>query len=153
MGSQGACAGIQLAHAGRKGSTYRTGAGQGAIPETAEGWRPGAQNPIGFSHTYAEPDELTVDQIKALQTSFALAAERAAAAGFDVIEIHAAHGYLIHEFLSAFSNRRVDAYGGSFENRTQFLRECVAAVRRSLPERCPLFVQISATDGPKGMGH
>jgi 2,4-dienoyl-CoA reductase-like NADH-dependent reductase (Old Yellow Enzyme family) len=85
-----------------------------------------------------------------LQTAFALAAERAAAAGFDVIEIHAAHGYLIHEFLSPFSNRRVDAYGGSFENRARFLCECVAAVRRSLPERCPLFVRISATDWAEG---
>jgi 2,4-dienoyl-CoA reductase-like NADH-dependent reductase (Old Yellow Enzyme family) len=79
-----------------------------------------------------------------------VAAERAAGAGFDVIEIHAAHGYLIHEFLSPFSNRRVDAYGASFENRTRFLRECVAAVRRSLPERCPLFVRISATDWAEG---
>jgi 2,4-dienoyl-CoA reductase-like NADH-dependent reductase (Old Yellow Enzyme family) len=150
MASQGARAGIQLAHAGRKGSTYRPGAGQGAIPETAEGWRPLAPSPIAFSDTYAQPDELRVDQIKALQSAFALAAERAAEAGFDVIEIHAAHGYLIHEFLSPFSNRRVDAYGGSFENRTRFLRECVAAVRRSLPERCPLFVRISATDWAEG---
>src|ERR1700753_4008950 len=129
MASQGARAGIQLAHAGRKGSTYRPGAGQGAIPETAAGWRPVAPSPIAFSDTYPKPEELTVDQIKALQSAFALAAERAAAAGFDVIEIHAAHGYLIHEFLSPFSNRRVDSYGGSFENRTRFLGECVAAVR------------------------
>jgi 2,4-dienoyl-CoA reductase-like NADH-dependent reductase (Old Yellow Enzyme family) len=150
VASQGARAGIQLAHAGRKGSTYRPGAGQGAIPETADGWRPVAPSPIAFSDTFANPDELTVNQIKTLQSAFALAAERAAAAGFDVIEIHAAHGYLIHEFLSPFSNRRVDAYGGSFENRTRFLRECVAAVRRSLPERCPLFVRISATDWAEG---
>jgi 2,4-dienoyl-CoA reductase-like NADH-dependent reductase (Old Yellow Enzyme family) len=150
MNSQGARAGIQLAHAGRKGSTYRPGAGQGAIPEAADGWRPVAPSPVAFSDTYAKPDELTVDQIKALQNAFAVAAERAAAAGFDVIEIHAAHGYLIHEFLSPFSNRRVDAYGASFENRTRFLRECVAAVRRSLAERCPLFVRISATDWAEG---
>ena len=150
MNSQGARAGIQLAHAGRKGSTYRPGAGQGAIPEAADGWRPVAPSAIAFSDTYAKPDELTVEQIKALQNAFAVAAERAAAAGFDVIEIHAAHGYLIHEFLSPFSNRRVDAYGGSFENRTRFLRECVAAVRRSAPERCPLFVRISATDWAEG---
>jgi 2,4-dienoyl-CoA reductase-like NADH-dependent reductase (Old Yellow Enzyme family) len=150
MNSQGARAGIQLAHAGRKGSTYRPGAGQGAVPEATDGWRPVAPSPIAFSDTYAKPDELTVDQIKALQSAFALAAERANAAGFDVIEIHAAHGYLIHEFLSPFSNRRVDAYGGSFENRTRFLRECVAAVRRSLPEHCPLFVRISATDWVEG---
>ena len=96
------------------------------------------------------PAELTVDQIHALQGGFAVAAERAFAAGFRVIEIYAAHGYLIHEFLSPFSNRRVDAYGGSFDNRTRFVRECVVAVRRTLPERCPLFVRISATDWTEG---
>jgi len=150
MENQGARAGIQLAHAGRKGSTYRPGAGQGAVAESAGGWRPVAQSAVAFSDTYAKPDELTIDQIKSLQKAFAAAAERAAAAGFDVIEIHAAHGYLIHEFLSPFSNRRVDAYGGSFENRTRFLRECVEAVRGVLPERRPLFVRISATDWVEG---
>ena len=93
---------------------------------------------------------MTVDQIKSLAAAFAVAAERASAAGFDVIEIHSAHGYLIHEFLSPLSNRRTDAYGGSFDNRTRFLRECVEAVRRALPERCPLFVRISATDWVEG---
>lgn len=144
--SQGARAGIQLAHAGRKGSTFRPGAGHGAVAEIAGGWRPVAPSAIAFSGSYAKPDELTLDQIKALQNAFALAAERAAAAGFEVIEIHGAHGYLIHEFLSPLSNRRTDAYGGSFDNRTRFLRECVAAVRRSAPERCPLLVRISSTD-------
>src|ERR1700729_3496715 len=148
--TQGARAGIQLAHAGRKGSTYRPGTGQGAVVESAGGWRPVAPSAIAFSDTYAKPDELTIDQIKSLQRAFAVAAERAAAAGFDVIEIHAAPGYLIHEFLSPFSNRRIDAYGGSFENRTRFLRECVEAVRVVLPERCPLFVRISATDWVEG---
>ena len=148
--SQGVRAGIQLAHAGRKGSTYRPGAGQGAVAENDGGWRPVAPSAVAFSDTFAKPEELTVDQIKSLQKAFAIAAERAAAAGFEVIEIHGAHGYLIHEFLSPFSNRRVDAYGGSFENRTRFLRECVAAVRRVLPERCPLFVRISATDWAEG---
>jgi 2,4-dienoyl-CoA reductase-like NADH-dependent reductase (Old Yellow Enzyme family) len=148
--SQGARAGIQLAHAGRKGSTYRPGAGQGAVPETAGGWRPVAPSAIKFSETFAKPEELTVDQIESLQKAFAVAAERAVAAGFAVIEIHGAHGYLIHEFLSPFSNRRVDSYGGSFENRTRFLRGCVTAVRRVLPERCPLFVRISATDWAEG---
>jgi 2,4-dienoyl-CoA reductase-like NADH-dependent reductase (Old Yellow Enzyme family) len=148
--NQGACAGIQLAHAGRKGSTHRPGAGQGAVAESAGGWRPVAPSAIAFNDTYAKPDELTIDQIKSLQRAFTVAAERAAAAGFDVIEIHAAHGYLIHEFLSPLSNRRVDAYGGSFENRTRFLRECVEAMRDVLPERCPLFVRISATDWVEG---
>ena len=150
MENQGARAGIQLAHAGRKGSTYRPGAGQGAVAGSDGGWRPVAPSAIAFSDTYAKPDELPTDQIKSLQGAFAVAAERAVAAGFDVIEIHAAHGYLIHEFLSPFSNRRVDAYGGSFENRTRFLRECVEAVRGVLPERCPLFVRISATDWVEG---
>lgn len=148
--SQGARAGIQLAHAGRKGSTYRPGAGHGAVAENAGGWRPVAPSAIAFSDAYAKPDELTVDQIKALQTAFAVAADRAAAAGFDVVEVHGAHGYLIHEFLSPFSNRRTDAYGGSFDNRTRFLRECVAAVRGAMPERCPLFVRISSTDWVEG---
>jgi len=148
--SQGARAGIQLAHAGRKGSTYRPGDGRGAVPETAGGWRPVAPSAVAFSDSYPKPEELTADRIKALQTAFATAAERAVAAGFSVIEIHGAHGYLIHEFLSPFSNRRADAYGGSFDNRTRFLRECVAAVRRAVPERCPLFVRISATDWVEG---
>jgi len=85
-----------------------------------------------------------------LERARKIAAERASAAGFAVIEIHGAHGYLIHEFLSPLSNRRTDAYGGSFDNRTRFLRECVAAVRRVLPERCPLFVRISSTDWVEG---
>src|ERR1700721_2161390 len=121
--TQAARAGSQLAHAGRKGSTYRPGAGQGAVAESAGGWRPVAPSAVAFSDTYAKPDELTIDHIKSLQRAFAVAAERAAAAGFEVIEIHAAHGYLIHEFLSPFSNCRVDAYGGSFENGTRFLRD------------------------------
>jgi 2,4-dienoyl-CoA reductase-like NADH-dependent reductase (Old Yellow Enzyme family) len=150
MASQGARAGIQLAHAGRKGSTYRPGAGQGAVAESNGGWRPVAPSAIAFGDTYAKPDELTLDQIKALHRAFAVAAQRAAAAGFDVIEIHGAHGYLIHEFLSPLSNRRTDAYGGSFENRTRFLRECVATVRKVLPERYPLFVRISSTDWVEG---
>jgi 2,4-dienoyl-CoA reductase-like NADH-dependent reductase (Old Yellow Enzyme family) len=148
--SQGARAGVQLAHAGRKGSTYRPGAGQGAVAESDGGWRPVAPSAIAFSDTFAMPNELTVDHIKSLQTAFAVAAERAVAAGFAVVEIHGAHGYLIHEFLSPFSNRRTDAYGGSFDNRTRFLRECVVAVRRVLPEHCPLFVRISATDWVEG---
>ena len=111
---------------------------------------PLAPSAIAFSDSYAKPDELTLDEIKALQSAFAIAAERAAAAGFAVIEIHGAHGYLIHEFLSPLSNRRTDAYGGSFDNRTRFIRECVAAVRRAMPERCALFVRISATDWVEG---
>jgi 2,4-dienoyl-CoA reductase-like NADH-dependent reductase (Old Yellow Enzyme family) len=147
---QGARAGVQLAHAGRKASTYRPGAGNGAVPEASGGWRPLAPSAVAFNDAYPMPDEMTVDQIHAAHRAFAAAAERAFAAGFRVIEIHGAHGYLIHEFLSPLSNRRSDAYGGSFDNRTRFIRECVAAVRRVLPERCPLFVRISATDWVEG---
>jgi 2,4-dienoyl-CoA reductase-like NADH-dependent reductase (Old Yellow Enzyme family) len=147
---QGARAGVQLAHAGRKASTYRPGAGNGAVPEASGGWRPLAPSAVAFNDAYPMPDEMTVDQIHAAHRAFAAAAERAFAAGFRVIEIHGAHGYLIHEFLSPLSNRRADAYGGSFDNRTRFIRECVAAVRRVLPERCPLFVRISATDWVEG---
>src|SRR5271167_3203060 len=148
--SQGARAGVQLAHAGRKGSTYRPGAGNGAIPEASGGWRPLAPSAVAFSDSFPMPAEMTVDQIHAVQDAFAIAAGRAFSTGFRVIEIHGAHGYLIHEFLSPLSNRRTDAYGGSFDNRTRFVRECVAAVRRALPERCPLFVRISATDWVEG---
>src|SRR6516225_4008767 len=147
---QGARAGVQLAHAGRKGSTYRPGAGNGAVPEALGGWRPLAPSAVAFNDAYPMPDEMTIEQIHAAHRAFAVAAERAASAGFRVIEIHGAHGYLIHEFLSPLSNRRTDAYGGSFENRTRFARECVAAVRRALPDRCPLFVRISATDWVEG---
>jgi 2,4-dienoyl-CoA reductase-like NADH-dependent reductase (Old Yellow Enzyme family) len=147
---QGAVAGIQLAHAGRKASTYRPWSGDGAVSEADGGWRPVGPSAIAFSERYATPEELSVAAIAALQQAFAAAASRAYAAGFRVIEIHAAHGYLAHQFLSPLSNHRVDAYGGSFDNRTRFLSECVAAARRALPDRCPLFVRISATDWTEG---
>ena len=147
---QGAVAGIQLAHAGRKGSTFRPWSGAGAVAEAAGGWRPVAPSGLAFASNYPQPQELTAERIGALQKAFATAAARAYAAGFRLIEIHAAHGYLAHEFLSPLSNRRTDAYGGSFENRTRFLRETVAAVRKALPERCPLFVRISSTDWTEG---
>jgi 2,4-dienoyl-CoA reductase-like NADH-dependent reductase (Old Yellow Enzyme family) len=143
---QGGVPGIQLAHAGRKGSTFRPWSGNGAIAETAGGWRPVAPSAAAFADNYPSPEELSVGGIEALQKAFATAAARAYAAGFRLIEIHAAHGYLAHEFYSPLSNRRTDAYGGSFENRTRFLRECVAAVRKALPESFPLFVRISSSD-------
>jgi 2,4-dienoyl-CoA reductase-like NADH-dependent reductase (Old Yellow Enzyme family) len=147
---QGAVAGIQLAHAGRKASVYRPWSGDGAVPEAEGGWRPVGPSAIAFGEGYATPEALTVERIAALQLAFATAAGRAYAAGFRAIEIHAAHGYLAHEFLSPLSNHRADAYGGSFDNRTRFLCECAAAVRRALPEACPLFVRISATDWTEG---
>jgi 2,4-dienoyl-CoA reductase-like NADH-dependent reductase (Old Yellow Enzyme family) len=105
-----------------------------------------APSALAFTDDYPMPRALSVDGIKNIVSAFAAAARRACDAGFRVIEIHAAHGYLIHEFLSLLSNQRTDAYGGSFENRTRILREIVAAVRASWPERAPLFVSISATD-------
>lgn len=144
--SQGSVAGIQLAHAGRKGSTYRPWSGDGAVPVEKGGWTPIGPSALPFAETYGMPHELTADEIQALQQAFVAAAQRSFEAGFRVIEVHAAHGYLFHEFLSPLSNRRSDSYGGSFENRTRFLRDTVAALRRTLPERCVLFVRISATD-------
>jgi len=147
---QGAIAGIQLAHAGRKASTYRPWSGQGEIPENEGGWSTVAPSALSFADDYPMPAALAVTGIRALQDAFAKAAERSFQAGFRVIEIHAAHGYLFHEFLSPLSNHRTDQYGGSFENRTRFLRDTVAAVRAVLPERCPLFVRISCTDWVEG---
>jgi 2,4-dienoyl-CoA reductase-like NADH-dependent reductase (Old Yellow Enzyme family) len=150
INAQGSVAGIQLAHAGRKASTYRPWSGRGAVSESKGGWKPIAPSPIRFSESYAEPREITVNEIQGLRNAFATAAGRAYQAGFRVVEIHAAHGYLMHEFLSPLSNHRTDNYGGSFENRTRFLRETVEAVRKVLPERSPLFVRISATDWTEG---
>jgi 2,4-dienoyl-CoA reductase-like NADH-dependent reductase (Old Yellow Enzyme family) len=148
---QGTVAGMQLAHAGRKASTYRPGAGQGAIPQGEGGWNNVvAPSALPFADNYSKPQALSIDGIKNIVSAFAAAAGRACEAGFRVVEIHAAHGYLIHEFLSPLSNQRTDSYGGSFENRTRILREIVTAVRGAWPERAPLFVRISATDWIEG---
>jgi 2,4-dienoyl-CoA reductase-like NADH-dependent reductase (Old Yellow Enzyme family) len=148
--AQGSIAGIQLAHAGRKASTYRPWSGSGAVSVVDGGWRPAGPSALPFSQNSATPREMTVSEIHEVRDAFALAAERSYRAGFRVIEIHAAHGYLLHEFMSPLTNQRCDEYGGSFENRTRFLRETVAAVRKALPDRCPLFVRISATDWADG---
>jgi len=148
---QGGIAGMQLAHAGRKASTYRPWEANGMIPESKGGWKNVlAPSVIPFADNYPMPQALTHEGIKDVVTAFASAARRACEAGFRVIEIHAAHGYLIHEFLSPLSNQRTDSYGGSFENRTRILREVVSAVRKVWPERAPLFVRISATDWVEG---
>jgi 2,4-dienoyl-CoA reductase-like NADH-dependent reductase (Old Yellow Enzyme family) len=148
---QGSVAGMQLAHAGRKASTYRPWSGRGKVPESEGGWaNVVAPSALPFSDDYPMPQALSIDGIKDIVSAFAAAARRACDAGFRVIEIHAAHGYLIHEFLSPLSNRRTDAYGGSLENRTRLLCEIVTAVRGSWPERAPLFVRISATDWTDG---
>jgi 2,4-dienoyl-CoA reductase-like NADH-dependent reductase (Old Yellow Enzyme family) len=149
--SQGSHAGIQLAHAGRKASTFRPGDGEGRIAPEAGGWSNVlAPSPIPFSATYPQPQELDAAGLAGVRDAFRAAAQRAARAGFDVIEIHAAHGYLLHEFLSPLSNQRSDNYGGSFDNRVRLLLETVAAVREAWPQPRPLFVRISATDYTDG---
>lgn len=148
---QGAKAGIQIAHAGRKASTYREFPGEptGDVPVGQGGWPTVAPSPIPFEG-HARPDELTKEQIAELVQTFADAARRADEAGFDVVEVHGAHGYLIHEFLSPLSNKRDDEYGGDFAGRTKFLLDTVDAVRAVWPEGKPLFVRISGTDWTEG---
>jgi 2,4-dienoyl-CoA reductase-like NADH-dependent reductase (Old Yellow Enzyme family) len=145
--ASGSVAGIQLAHAGRKVSTFLPWDGNGAVPEESGGWKNVvAPSAIPFAENYVVPRALSQEGIQAVVRAFAEAAGRARRAGFRVLEIHAAHGYLISEFLSPLANHRTDEYGGSFENRVRFLLEVVSAVRRAWPERAPLFVRISATD-------
>ena len=149
--AQGSVAGIQLAHAGRKASVSRPWEGDGKLEESAGGWRDVvAPSPIAFSANYAMPIALTTDGVAGVVRSFGDAARRAREAGYRVIELHGAHGYLMHEFLSPLSNQRTDRYGGSFENRTRIVRETVEAVRAQWPERLPLFMRISATDWVEG---
>ena len=148
--AQGAVPAMQLAHAGRKASTRRPWEGTGAVPETEGGWQPVAPSPLRFTEGYAEPRTLAAEELSGIARGFAAAAGRALEAGFRTIEIHAAHGYLLHEFLSPLSNRRDDAYGGSFDNRTRLVREVVEAVREVWPERLPLFVRLSVTDWQGG---
>ncbi|RPF31361.1 NADH:flavin oxidoreductase/NADH oxidase [Streptomyces sp. TLI_185] len=144
--SQGTVPGIQLAHAGRKASTDRPWKGGAPVGPDAHGWQALAPSAIAFDDKHLVPTELTADQIQEVVGQFADAARRALAAGFEVAEIHGAHGYLINEFLSPHSNHRTDAYGGPYENRTRFALEVVDAVRQVWPEDKPLFFRISATD-------
>jgi 2,4-dienoyl-CoA reductase-like NADH-dependent reductase (Old Yellow Enzyme family) len=149
--SQGGVAGMQLAHAGRKASTYRPWDGEGAVPEGAGGWtNVVAPSAIPFAPNYAQPQALTLEGIQSVVAAFVAAARRAREAGFRVIEIHAAHGYLLSEFLSPLANHRTDGYGGSLENRMRLLLEVASAVRATWPENSPLFVRISATDWEEG---
>jgi 2,4-dienoyl-CoA reductase-like NADH-dependent reductase (Old Yellow Enzyme family) len=151
VGGQGAAPGIQLAHAGRKGSTWAPATGRpGAISLGEGGWTPVAPSALKFADNFPMPQELDEAGIRRVVKAFADAARRALAAGFKIVEIHSAHGYLLHEFLSPLSNHRTDAYGGSFENRTRILREVIAAVRGVWPERLPVFVRISASDWTEG---
>ncbi|MFD1148713.1 NADH:flavin oxidoreductase/NADH oxidase [Saccharothrix hoggarensis] len=149
--ARGAVAGVQLAHAGRKASTYAPFASRsGGVADADGGWTPVAPSAEAFHESYRTPVELDVEGIAGVVADFAAAARRAVEAGFRVVEVHAAHGYLLHEFLSPLSNHRADAYGGSLENRTRLAREVTAAVREAVGEDVPVFVRISATDWVEG---
>jgi 2,4-dienoyl-CoA reductase-like NADH-dependent reductase (Old Yellow Enzyme family) len=149
---QGARAGVQLAHAGRKASMTRPWAVEERHLSPGEGgWRDVmAPSAIRFAENYGQPKELDLAGIETITRAFAKATRRALEAAFDVVELHAAHGYLLHEFLSPLSNQRTDRYGGSFENRIRLLVEVVDAVRGELPVELPLLVRISATDWAEG---
>ncbi len=144
--SQGAVAGMQIGHAGRKGSTARPWDGGKPLPTAEGGWEIIGPSAIAFGEGHAVPVEMDKTMIAESVAQFVANTRRAREAGFDILEVHAAHGYLIHEFLSPLSNRRTDEYGGSFENRIRYLLEIVDAVRSEWPEDKPLFVRISATD-------
>ena len=147
---QGAAAGIQLAHAGRKASTAAPWDGGGPVPPASGRWTPVAPSAIPFDQGHPTPAALDEVGLRAVVTAFAEAARRARAAGFRVVEVHAAHGYLLHQFLSPLSNRRTDGYGGGFEGRTRLVREVVTVVRAAWPAELPLLVRISATDWVEG---
>jgi 2,4-dienoyl-CoA reductase-like NADH-dependent reductase (Old Yellow Enzyme family) len=150
--AQGARAGIQLAHAGRKASTLPPFEGRGVLGDKDGGWQPVAPSPVAFPGL-RQPRELTTEDITVVVADFARAAERAIVAGFDVLEIHAAHGYLLHEFLSPLSNQRLDEYGGSFDNRARLLLEvleAIEAIEATVLRRTPVLVRISSTDWVEG---
>lgn len=146
--SHGAIAGVQLAHAGRKASAQRPWEGGGPLVDGA--WTTVAPSAIPLDTDWPAPVALDEAGLRKVVDDFRVAAERALAAGFRLVELHAAHGYLLHQFLSPLSNRREDAYGGSFENRTRLLREVIAAVRSVWPAELPLWVRVSATDWHEG---
>jgi 2,4-dienoyl-CoA reductase-like NADH-dependent reductase (Old Yellow Enzyme family) len=148
--SQGSAAGIQLAHAGRKASTPAPWFGEGTVTPPDGGWEPVAPTAEPFAAGYPVPRALTVPEINSVVRAFEAAAVRAADAAFDVVEIHAAHGYLLHEFLSPLVNTRTDEYGGSFDNRVRLTLDVADAVRRAWPDSLPVFVRISATDWMDG---
>ncbi len=147
---QGAAAGIQLAHAGRKASTARPWEGGRAIAPADGGWQPVAPTAAAFSETYPVPRALAAADLPGVVAAFRAAALRARAAGFDVAEIHAAHGYLIHQFLSPLVNTRTDDYGGSYDRRVRLCLEVAAAVRAVWPDDLPVFVRLSCTDWKEG---
>lgn len=144
-----AAAGIQLAHAGRKASTSVPWLGRGYVGAQDGGWQTVGPSPLPFDG-WPAPRELSIGELGNVVGAFADAAQRAATAGFDVVEVHAAHGYLLHQFLSPLSNTRTDAYGGSLENRARLLLQVATAVREQWPAHCPVFVRLSATDWVDG---
>ncbi len=147
---QGAAPGMQLAHAGRKASVMVPWLGGKPLEPKDGAWETVAPSAIAFGAGYPAPRALAITEIVSLVKAFAKGAARALEAGFEVLEIHAAHGYLLHEFLSPLSNHRRDEYGGSFENRTRLVVRVAEAVRNEWPERLPLFCRISATDWKEG---
>ena len=150
IAAHGAVPGVQLAHAGRKASTARPWEGGRPLGASERGWPVVGPSAVPFADGYQEPQALDREGIARVVTAFADSARFALEADCRIVEIHAAHGYLLHQFLSPLSNRRTDEYGGSFENRTRLVREVVTAVRRVWPERYPLFLRISATDWTDG---
>ncbi|HWE50078.1 MAG TPA: NADH:flavin oxidoreductase/NADH oxidase [Bryobacteraceae bacterium] len=148
--AQGSAPGIQIAHAGRKASTAAPWLGGATVGAENGGWKPVAPSPVPFKETDAPPAELSIAEIHGLTEAFQKAAKRALEAGFQVLEIHDAHGYLLHEFLSPLANRRTDQYGGDFENRIRFPVETMRAVRAVWPDSLPLFLRISSTDWAEG---
>jgi len=147
--SAGSVSALQLAHAGRKASTYRSWSGTGTVPIADGGWQSYSATDVAFEG-YSAPRMLETAEIASLVEDFRSAARRAVAAGFDALEIHAAHGYLIHQFLSPITNKRVDQYGGTLENRARLLLEIVTSVREEIGNGMPLMVRFSATDYVEG---
>ena len=148
--AQGCVAAVQLAHAGRKASVGLGWQAQRTLGADEGGWAPVAPSALSFGEGYAAPKELDATAIAEVVTRFVASTHRAREAGFQSVEIHAAHGYLLHQFLSPLTNQRSDNYGGSFENRTRLVREVVEAVRAEWPERLPLLIRLSATDWVDG---
>lgn len=148
--ARGSIPAIQLAHAGRKASTKPPGAGGTFIQPSDGGWQTVAPSPVPFRPDDGIPHELSTDEIAGIVEAFVAAAQRAVAAGFKVIEIHAAHGYLLNEFMSPLANRRTDRYGGSFENRIRMTMETIRAIRGKIPGEMPLFMKISSVDWAEG---
>jgi len=146
ISSQGAEPGIQLAHAGRKASTAQPWRGGGPVGPDDFGWQPVGPSPIAFAEGHHVPHELSRDEIAGVVEDFRAAARRALTAGFTVAEVHGAHGYLVHQFLSPYSNHRTDSYGGSFDNRIRLALQVTDAVRSVWPEELPVLFRVSATD-------